>query len=87
MGGRRKARGFYMNKLPRQIPSRKPNEELPKVPLTADGIKRLGGIDWATRKVSRLIGYKVEIYETENAITEDGIQETFKVLAIDELRQ
>lgn len=62
---------FYMDRKPRQIPARKKEAEATLVPLTAEGIKRLGGIDWATRKVSRLLGYPVKIYETSQGVDAD----------------
>ena len=57
-----KQKNFYMNRKPRTKPCAESNKT-PKVPvpLTQDGIDRLGGVDRATKDISRYLGYPVKI--------------------------
>lgn len=73
MGSRRKTKSFYLDRKPQTRPApRKPQhkKDLPRVPLTPAAIKNFGGIEEASRMVSEVLGYEVEVYETAHDVNQ-----------------
>jgi len=69
---RTKPKHYYMNRLPQQRPCPECKKTLikPSVPMTQEGIDRLGGIEYAAKQVSRFLGYPVDIRLVETPVIE-----------------
>lgn len=53
---------FYMNRKPRTPKCAESNKSVKvPVPLTPEGVERLGGLSLATKNISRLLGYPIEV--------------------------